>query len=288
MIVENNKIGLSLFLSVILALNTGCGLNTPAKDVFVDDRPDKAGFTPGGDYETSIVNHVTCEITQGLRESERLKLPWVREWGTTVTQSITVEDQGGVAPGVTFTDPLRSAIYYGSPITQYFSFSVGVTASANALRTETIQYTFRNADLLNKIPESSCREVNSGFLVDGDLRIREFIYDKALVAKLGNPSLGEGGPYAKAYNTFTEEITFVATLGGSVTPTWKLARVSANTGSNLLIGQRTNTNDLIITLGPLAKQAKNAPVQLTKDASDQHFARVQANAIAVAVQGQQH
>ena len=53
------------------------------------------------------------------------------------------------------------------------------------------------------------------------------------------------------YNTWTDEITFVSSYGATATPTWHLARSSANTSSNLVIAQRTNTNDLIITLGPL-------------------------------------
>jgi hypothetical protein len=99
------------------------------------------------------------------------------------------------------------------------------------------------------------------------------------------------------FNTFTEEITFVAAYGGSFTPTWKLARISANASSNLIIGQRTNTNDLIITLGPV-KTKDNAghnldttgriPVQLEDYAVNQHQARVQAAAIAVSVAGQSH
>ena len=130
-------------------------------------------------------------------------------------------------------------------------------------------------------------------MIDGDLKIKEFIMDKATIAALGNDTLFGNGPSAikrPVFNTLTAEITFVAAYGGSATPTWHLARFTANTASNLLIGERTNTNDLIITLGPLESREpkKDSPVTLVTAAMNQHNARVSASAIAVAVQGQSH
>lgn len=123
-------------------------------------------------------------------------------------------------------------------------------------------------------------------LIDGDLKIKEFIFDKAVVAAAGNGAWDTKRP---PYNSWTEETTFVSAYGGSITPTWKLARLTANTSSNLVVAQRTNTNDLIVTLGPLQSRSeaqKNPPFsafQLTASAMNQHNARVQANAIAVSV-----
>jgi len=129
-------------------------------------------------------------------------------------------------------------------------------------------------------------------MIDGDLKIREFIYDKALIAAAANVVLAGSGPPGQhpAFNIITEEITFVSSYGGAVTPTWKLARLSANTLSNLVIGQRTNTNDVIITLGPLAPKPSqpDSPLELIPLAMSQHNARVSAAAIAVSIQGQTH
>ena len=297
---------LRIVIWLVSAPLAGCGTYTPDKDPFSSDAPPwEGGPTSQGKYENDIVIHVVCEIGQGLRQAQRLNLPRiVNEWGTTVTQSITVEDQTGLAPGITATTPLHNRIFTfltGGNVTasQLFSLSFGGTASANALRTETIQYTMRNNDILaNTDPDPDCK--NSGVMIDGDLKIREFIYDKAQIWALNNANLVGSGPLAyqaNPFNTFTEEITFVASYGGTFTPTWKLARISANTSSNLLIGQRTNTNDLIITLGPVKinkdKQGKpipygSVPVQLDDFAVNQHQARVQANAIAVSVTGQSH
>jgi hypothetical protein len=276
----------------------GCGLSTPDKDPFSSDKPTEFGTTRQGNYENSIVNHVTCEIARGLDDAKRLQLPWLNDWGTTVTQSITVEDQTGLAPGISSITPLQNVVFPfatgGNVVSpQSFSVSFGGTASANALRTEMIQYTFRNSDILLYTDPHSCMTKQPGVMIDGDLKIREFIYDKATIAALGNASLvGEGKhPWQRpVFNTFTEEITFVAAYGGTFTPTWKLARLTSNTSSNLIVGQRTNTNDLVITLGPLASRtpAADRPVELIAAAMNQHNARVSAAAIGVSIQGQSH
>jgi hypothetical protein len=282
-----------------------------------------------------------------LKVADEFHLPWVREWGTTVTQTITVEDQTGLSPGISAITPFKNGLF-GFPasnggnvvIAQSFSFNLGGTASANALRTETIQYTLRNQDLLAWAPtdktlsqlyEPYCN-TKKGAMIDGDLKIREFIFDNAQVATadvadlyvapgITHPRKSEKGRSKQVkyppFNNFTEEITFVASYGASVTPTWHLARFSANTSANLLVGQRTNTNDLVITLGPikcpkppkpksrnggasedpsailsqLNKQEcpKNgAPVALVDSAMNQHQARVAANAIATSITGQTH
>lgn len=137
----------------------------------------------------------------------------------------------------------------------------------NALRTETIQYTFKNEDA---IKFWKCGNTGSGVLIDGDLKIREFIFDKAQIVAAGNglfdPKLNPKSTTTKMpYNAWTEEITFVASYGGTATPTWHLARVSANASSNLVVAQRTNTNDLIVTLGPID------PCTLARD--DPHYPR---------------
>ena len=62
---------------------------------------------------------------------------------------------------------------------------------------------------------------------------------------------GAGGGGATTPDTISIEIKFVIVSSGNVTPTWKLLRVSASTGSAPLFGMgRTRTHDLIITIGP--------------------------------------
>jgi len=119
------------------------------------------------------------------------------------------------------------------------------------------------------------------------------VSDKTVVANQGNSELnyneGIRGSQHPLYNTLTEEINFVGAYGGSFNPSWKLARISANTSGNLLAAMRTNTNDLIITIGPLKMPiTSNAPIELSTAAQSQHNARVAGNAIATSIQGQSH
>jgi hypothetical protein len=280
----------SLLILVCAELG-GCGLYTPTKDILRSDTPTREyPDSDQGNYENRLVNHITCEIAEGLHQAQRQEIPWLNRWGTTVTLTITAEDQGGISPGITTINPLQNAVFTfptgGNVLAaQSFSFSAGASASANALRTETIQFTMPNRELLH-LGSSVCKKT-PGVLMDGDLKIREFINDKSTIASLGNASLGRRRP---PFNTWTEEVTFVAAYGGALTPTWKLARITANTASNLLIAQRTITNDLIITLGPLAERApaRDHPLELTQSAMNQHNARVSATAIAVSIQGQSH
>jgi hypothetical protein len=54
----------------ILAALSACGTYTPDKDPFSSDAstPENQGNTTQGIYETAIVNHVQCEIAQGLMQ----------------------------------------------------------------------------------------------------------------------------------------------------------------------------------------------------------------------------
>jgi hypothetical protein len=281
------------FLALIgTIIVSSCGTYTPDKDPFQSDATNNQNTrTSQGEYEDRIVDHVTCEIGQGLWLAKSLKTNWIEDWGVSVTQTITVEDQTGLAPGISLF-PFPSIGNVSTP--QPFSLNIGGTASANSLRTETIQYTFRNKDVM-AVYKEPCLQTIKGVMIDGDLKIREFIYDKLYLISNGNVCLLDTPTLPAArracFNTFTEEITFVASYGGTITPTWKLARITANASSNLLVGQRTNTNDLIITLGPLKYPGlppKNGPVVLIDTAMNQHQARVQAAAIAVAITGQTH
>jgi hypothetical protein len=77
----------------------------------------------------------------------------------------------------------------------------------------------------------------------------------AIMSKLKAPASkqqgGAGGGGGTTPDTISIEIKFVIVSSGNVTPTWKLLRVSASSGSAPLFGMgRTRTHDLIITIGP--------------------------------------
>jgi hypothetical protein len=57
-------------------------------------------------------------------------------------------------------------------------------------------------------------------------------------------------------DVLTNDITFVVTFSGSVTPSWKLVRWSVNSNTPLATAARVRTNEALIALGP-AKQGAN-------------------------------
>jgi hypothetical protein len=285
----------------------------PAKSFRAEAPDDKPTYSEQGAYESLIVGHVACEIAIGIAQAQTFGLPWLNKWGTSVTLTITAEDQSGINPGVSLVTPLRNVIRTfpsggNVNLSQSFSLGLGASGAATATRTETIQFTYLNSDLLtlaNNYP--SCDKLRTGAQMDGDLQIRQFIFDKALIAKSGNASLfdktsvgfkqelaGKPKPLVSwqwpVFNTFTEEINFVAAYGGNITPSWKLATITADTAGSLVSAERTYTNDLIITVGPLGGgvPSETQPIALSTGAQNQHNARVQGNAIATSIQSQQH
>ena len=210
----------------------GCGVYVPAKNPFRSDTPDPTPpyHSAQGDYENTIVAHLLCEISNGLAAAQaRFHLPWLgsSKWGTSLTLTITAQDQSGLSPGVSLIKPFHNVVTTfpvgGNVVSpQSFTLGLGASGSANATRTETIQFTFLNSSLINLARNypSSCAQFENGLMIDGDLEIRQFIYDKAQIARMGNASLYAGKPYNPQtawqwpiYNTFTEQINFVTTVG---------------------------------------------------------------------------
>jgi hypothetical protein len=253
----------------------------------------RTGLSSEGDYENKIVRHLLCEIASGIWRAANNKyfnVGWLKSsnWGTSVTLTITHEDQSSLNPSVSFIDllpPLKSA--------QTFILGAGANGSANATRTETIQFTYVNNTLwqwakLNTVngdlPSCSVWGYQNGVMIDGDLKISDFIYDKAVIATFGNISSAPNRDYP--FNTFTENLSFVATLGGSITPAWKLTYFTANTSGTFLSATRTNTDQLTITIGPIGTYASDkGPAELSTSAQNQHNTQVQAGANGTAING---
>jgi hypothetical protein len=74
----------------------------------------------------------------------------------------------------------------------------------------------------------------------------------------GGEGGGGGGGSTKGPMPLSYEIKFVIVSTGSVTPTWKLVQMSANTASSFFGAGRTRTHDLIITIGPNSTATDNS------------------------------
>jgi hypothetical protein len=300
---------LALVLPVALS---GCGLYVPEKDIFSQDNPDQNG-SPQGRRESDIVAHIHCEIRKGVYEAwaaMKSDIPWLKKWGSSVTLTLTVDEQSGLNPGLSVIAPFHNA--YGvvagpqslpltpaslaaptiAAIPQSFSLGLGASATAHSTRVETIQFTYSNKELLDSADtllkrgqDLSCDRGKNGIMIESDLKISQFIFEKAVIAATANTTSSEHTIWPP-YNTFQEQLTFVATFGGNVTPTWKFARTAVDPSGTLLSATRSNTNALTITIGRLTPATDKAPAQLGAQSQNLHNAAVGGSATATAIQGQ--
>ncbi len=104
-----------------------------------------------------------------------------------------------------------------------------------------------------QLPE--CNRNENGFS-HPDIKFMDWLYDATLGANVQGGVINyrnalQAETKASKKDAISHEVTFVVIYGANVTPTWKLVNFTGNTGSAPLFGlQRTNTQDVIITLGP--------------------------------------
>jgi hypothetical protein len=264
------RVGLAWALAATLA---GCGLFTPEKGFLDNDNVDPGTPSPQGKFEFTVAQHVMCEIRTGLWKASSLPhSEWLQKLGAQITLTLIAEDQSALSPNASFLTP------FGLAGAQSFTLGIGGSGSANATRTETIQFTYPNRQLWQEAHVdagkgiTSCEHFQKGILIESDLKIGQFIYDKAVVAT--GVAEQKGQPFSQLQFT----INFVTAFSGNITPTWKFTRITVNGGSgSLLSATRTNTDTVIITLGAL-----------TADTKALHNAAVISNGTGQAVQSNTH
>lgn len=185
------------------------------------------------------------------------------------------------------TTPQNSAVALGGTLSSAASrtdkfnsfWTIGYLRNPNAVRRFCKDET---KDPLATDP-SGIRPAKSSFLAD-ELGITSWLLDALFVSKIipsyGTPSIASdielsgnskktekkaatGKFEPQGQDTFSIQIKFVVISSGNVTPSWRLVRVSANTGSSPFLGAgRTRTHDLILTIGPRSLQTNNANLAL--------------------------
>jgi hypothetical protein len=268
-----------LLAALMLSLNPlgGCGLFVPEKNVFYNDAHKPGDVSSQAVFENLVAAHIACEITRGLMEAKQIQtsnngLAWIDGLVASVQLAITVDENTTLNPSVTAQIPLSLA-----------AITASLTGSAKATRVETISFTVSAASLLSR-PRENCNYYQGGILIESDLKINQFIYDKAYMATTGE--LTDKTPSANPYSTFTDKITFVASYGGSATPTWKFAKVLIDPAGNLISATRNRTHDVLITLSQGTKETPTSPAKLSPEGQVVHSANVYGSATAAAIQGQ--
>jgi hypothetical protein len=282
---------LALFASFSLS---GCGLTVPEMNILSPDRdaPDRKASEPyystNGGFQTLLIDHIRCSIGKGLaraRDAGISDASWLwsggkNGWGATVGLTLQVEEMSGLNPSASGSN--QFGIFHGKGVAypETFFLGLGGNVAAHSTRQENITFSFSNAELL--YAEEYARThgqpngVDCGYGMDGvqiesDLKLDQFIWDKATVAASSAPTtaVSVGGLRQNPFGTFQSTLTFVASFGASVTPTWHIEQIIVNPTSPFFSAMRTKTDTLLITFGPL-KSAK--PPVLADAAQSLHVA----------------
>jgi hypothetical protein len=287
-------------------LIAGCGFVVPEIQEF--------WASPG---DTSIkVNAIASQVQCELRESVRSlladdlalaarngtnpQLGWLTSWSAQVTLTLTILESSSLNPGVALNAPLNNALVTYGPTTitvpQSYSTGFGGNFSSAATRTDAITAIYNLGDFAGKPPKNiSCipEQVPNGTLfIQSDLKLKQWLYEALLPQYTGIIQYPQYAANVK--NGFiSHEIKFEIVSIGNATPTWKLIRVSANTGNSPLVNfDRDRTQDLLITLGPTLATPPPPPgvariPALSTAAENSHLAAQIGAAVAAAIKNPQ-
>lgn len=220
--------------------------------------------------ETGILNHINCELALGYVDAIAaqpvmgISTDWLKSWGAKVTTTFTVDEKGGLSPSATLT-PMGPA--------QITAIGVSGTLSSDAQRKDSFSYTRSFLDLARHAPKNGSCADQSGPYASVDFKLRNFIMAKATLAQVpGVMSAVNGAPY----DSLTDEIQFIVTASAGAAPAIKLVGISTNASGSLVSASQANTQDVIITLGPVNQPEPGKPATLKTDAKSAHDAAVQA------------
>jgi hypothetical protein len=173
------------WLEITLCLclfESGCGLYVPEKSLLHSNEIDANGRSREGKSESNIIANIRCEITKGLyRAVATGNVPWLAGWGTSISLNLTWDEQSNVSPSLVYSGPIALA--------RAFTLNGNTGIAAHSTRQENITFTLENKTLLEEAilrqhisPELDCSSLENGVTVESDLKIDEFIFDKATIA----------------------------------------------------------------------------------------------------------
>lgn len=222
-------------------LLSSCGTYVPNIQEFPGDTVD------GQLFVQKIVQNINCEITEAVRyviEQDK-KLPrrtaaWFDDWGIQTTLTLTMDEKGSINPVVNWLPP--------SPANAIFNLAGAGTLSSAANRIDKLN----SYNSVKQYLKNQCvNRPDGAWMLSSDLKLKEWIVYVIMAANTGETSIpsGTGGPLKS--NVISHQIKFVVSTSGSLTPGWKLSRVSINQSGAFLAASRDRTHDLTITLGPM-------------------------------------
>lgn len=238
-----NASKLIIAVAPALALNA-CGTYLPVMDL---NHNTDAKFKI---FVQSIAQHVRCELQKAVAieyEPTDPNRKLLFDWAAQVALTIRARDEGAINSNISALDKMLE-----------FTFSASGRLEANSTREMTMTYYLPFSELLNNRKSvqphlrvqdcDSDREPSVVEPIAGNLGIHQ-----SLKAALETWDISrtlsdrvEGGPF----DTITHHVIFAVIAGGTATPAWRFVRLSANTAQPFIGAARTQTDELLITMGP--------------------------------------
>jgi hypothetical protein len=246
---------------------TGCGLSVPE----IQEFPGKP--SDGRELVREIVHSVHCEITRaiisvagrkyadGHSDPGTANAKFLAGWGAETALTLTIDEKSTLSPNGIWMP------------TKIFNLTSGLSASSDATRIEKMNFFYdldalRNADLDKTCPANPEHDAFGSFLVQSDLKIREWLSTEVVATDLGEIGGITDSANAFKQNVIQHEVTFDVITSANVAPSWKLVRATVNPNT-LFSTSRDRKHDLLITFGPIDKTQKNP--SLIPVAENLHF-----------------
>lgn len=217
------------------------------------------------DNATRTGSYPRFEAEPGQTPPKYQTLEWFDSWVVQVNLKLNIVEDTSLTPGVSLNTVMPSAVttFPGAAAVttpQSYATGLGATLSSTATRTDQLNMFFtvhelRGGRSARELP-CTTSPARADFFVQSDLKIYDWL-SAALLPQYTD--IVDIGANTSAQNTIIHDIKFEIVSDGSVDPTWKLVRVSANTSPNLLSAGRDRTQELIITFSPKSGSKSLAP-----------------------------
>lgn len=257
---------------------SGCGLRVP--------NVQEAGeWIEGQLLVQGIITNIKCELREALgRARAEPAGAFLETWGVQTTLTLTHDESGSIAPGVIWSPPASTV--------DLFTLGGGLNFSANASRKNIVNAYYLVSDL-NKVPCSAEARRGGPLLLQNDLKLTEWLSAVLSASATKTIDFDQAG-LGVGTNVIQHQVTFEITNGGSLTPSWKLTRVTANPGGSFLTASRTRTHDLLITISPAVKsvieaadkrgrRVQSVSAQPIRQGAEVHFSTLLAGSIEAGV-----
>jgi hypothetical protein len=237
-------------LALAMALS-GCGTFVPGIQEIPGDP------AAGQELVQAIVQNVTCEVQNAVNTvigedkedfrtgfSRSRKTAWLDDWGIQLSLTLNIVEKSSLDPVAVWTPPGLAGIG--------FSLGAGGTLSSEATRDNKLKSYYTVRELLARGPCAKESRPGGLFLMQSDLKLREWLrFNTQLDAsgQLRLPRNAKEGPFKQ--EVLQHEVKFAVVSSANVNPAFKLSRVDINQDATFLSAGRTRTHDLIITLGPV-------------------------------------